>query len=158
MKLSTYLLLILITTLCITACKEEDLPPSQGMLYLTLKGQTEMSADNISIKGHGIDSMIYDSVSSETFLLPMPLSDDIFKYQINFNRDSTDAETDLLEVYTTKTENFNDYSEGVYYVYTIDSFKFTTNAVDSAYFIYNIVDQKQYENIRLYYSIDTTTL
>ncbi|MFV0482616.1 MAG: DUF6452 family protein [Bacteroidales bacterium] len=144
--------------LCIVACKEEDLPPSQGMLYLSLDCPSGVSADNISIKGVGVDSMIYDSINSKTFLLPMSIIDDVFRYQINFNKDSTNAEIDFLEVYTTKEETFDNYSDGIYYIYTIDSFRTTMNAIDSAFFIYNIVDQKQYENIRLYYSVDTTAL
>ncbi|MFV0507496.1 MAG: DUF6452 family protein [Bacteroidales bacterium] len=150
---------LLISMINLASCKEEDLPPSQGMLYLTLNApEAKTSANSISIEGVGTDSILYDSISSETFLLPMPVSDNIAKYKISFNKDSTNADIDILEIYTSKEESFKSYSEGVYYVYNIDSFKSSTNAVDSAHFIYNIIDQKQYENIRLFYSIDTTSL
>jgi len=143
MKQVIYLILILIAAI---ACKEVFEAPPQAFLKATLlnPNTNKSISSKVTIRGIGIDSLLYRDSTLTALLLPLSVNDRS-SFQISF-----DSIIDTITCTYKTTMKYASMETGFYDEYKLQSIYFTKNRIDSILITDSLVTKTWHENIKLY--------
>lgn len=141
-----------------TGCHENRSSIPQAALYAYNAPTSPVSADSISVYGVGQwkDSLLLDcAMGVSTFKIPFRNDADTTQYVIHYDAKSvaSDRYNDTLTFIYRRHPYFISGDCGVVYNYYIDTFRYTTNMLDSAALMTKEVNNEEQETIRLYYYV-----
>lgn len=143
MKQLVFLIILLIVE---TACKEVfDIPP-QSRLKATLYNSTtkESISPVITIKPIGHDSLFYNKLSSNSFILPLS-PEQSTSFQLTF-----DTFVDTITFYHETNTQYESMESGFYYEYKLKKIGTSKNRIVSTQITDSLVTNILHENIKIY--------
>ena len=143
MKRILYLIFILIVAM---ACKEVFDSPSQALLKATLMNSTTNKSDTsfVTIRGIGIDSILYKDSTLTGLILPLSANDTTI-FLISF-----DSIIDTITFLHETSMEYVSMESGFYNEYKLQNIDFTQNRIDSILITDSLVTKTWHENIKLY--------
>jgi len=143
MKRIFYLIFILIVAM---ACKEVFEAPPQSLLKATLLNSTTNKADTsiVTIRGIGVDSILYKDSTLTGFLLPLSANDTTI-FLMSF-----DSKIDTITFIHETSMEYVSMESGFYNEYKLHNIDFTKNRIDSILITDSLVTKTWHENIKLY--------
>ena len=143
MKRIIHLIFILIVAM---ACKEVFDSPSQALLKATLMNSTTNKSDTsfVTIRGIGIDSILYKDSTLTGLILPLSANDTTI-FLISF-----DSVNDTITFIHETSMEYVSMESGFYNEYKLQSIDFTQNRIDSILITDSLVTKTWHENIKLY--------
>lgn len=129
-----------------TACKEVfEAPPQAYMKATLLNSTTNTSISSIvTLKGVGLDSLIYSEISLTELVLPLSTKDTA-NFLISF-----DSKIDTLRIIHNSSLKYASMETGFYYEYKLQKIEFSENRIDSILITDSLVTKTWHENIKLY--------
>ena len=143
MKRILYLIFILIVAM---ACKEVFDSPPQALLKATLMNSTTNKSDTsfVTIRGIGIDSILYKDSTLTGLILPLSANDTTI-FLISF-----DSIIDTITFLHETSMEYVSMESGFYNEYKLQNIDFTQNRIDSILITDSLVTKTWHENIKLY--------
>jgi len=128
------------------ACKEVFEAPPQALLKATLLKSTTNKSDTsiVTIRGIGIDSILYNDSTLTGLILPLSANDTTI-FLISF-----DSVSDTITFIHETSMEYVSMESGFYNEYKLKNIDFTQNRIDSILITDSLVTKTWHENIKLY--------